>query len=51
LSKRALFGAMFYFFYRMMEYNTPSFFLSRKVVLPAITPCGKREKLPDVINV
>jgi hypothetical protein len=33
----------------MMEYNTPSFFLSRKVVLPAITPCRKREKLLAVI--
>jgi hypothetical protein len=35
----------------MMEYNTPSFFLSRKVVLPAITPCRKREKLLVIINV
>jgi hypothetical protein len=35
----------------MMEYNTPSFFLSRKVVLPAIAICRKREKLLVVINV
>jgi hypothetical protein len=35
----------------MMEYNTPSFFLSREVVLPAIAICRKREKLLVVINV
>jgi hypothetical protein len=35
----------------MMEYNTPSFFLSRKVALPAITLCRKREKLLATINV
>jgi hypothetical protein len=35
----------------MMESNTPSFFLSRKVVPPAITLCRKREKLLVIINV
>jgi hypothetical protein len=35
----------------MMEYNTPSFFLSRKVILSAIAICRKREKLLVVINV
>jgi hypothetical protein len=34
----------------MMEYNTPSF-LSRKVVLPAIAICRKREKILVIINV
>jgi hypothetical protein len=35
----------------MMEYNTPSFFLSKKVALPAITLYRKREKLLVFINV
>jgi hypothetical protein len=35
----------------MMEYNTPSFFLPRKVVLPPITLCRKREKILVIINV
>jgi hypothetical protein len=35
----------------MMGYNTPSFFLSRKVIFPAITLYRKREKLLVVINV
>jgi hypothetical protein len=35
----------------MMECYTPRFFLSRKVALPAITLCRKREKLLVIINV
>jgi hypothetical protein len=35
----------------MMENNMPSFFLSKKVVFPAITLYRKIEKLLGVINV